>query len=213
MKRVNFELNDVDGKRHRYEVELFSCDEQARYQLMLGGSLIEGIGQLAAQLAPLVKSGAIDFDAGSFNLGDILGEVDWQGVPKIILPMIAEIERRGGSKVVADIFARTWRLTEVPEHRNLPVADGQPVDKDIRSHLADSGQRDLAFSDGNMAEYWKAAAMVLIVNFTRHGRNGSLGLNELVSMLTFGIVDPSAPANETQEPNTDRPSVAVSRRS
>lgn len=213
MKKVNFELNDVDGKRHRYEVELFSCDEQARYQLMLGGSLIEGIGLIAAQLAPLVKSKVIDFDSGQFNLGDILGEVDWQGVPKIMLPMIAEIERRGGAKIVAEIFAQTYRLMEVEEHKNLPVADGQPVDPYIRNHLADASQRDLAYSDGNMGEYWKAAAMVLIVNFTRHGRNGSLDLNSVVSMLTFGIVDPSAPAIETLEPSSARPSVAASLKS
>lgn len=212
MKIVNFELNDVDGKRHRYEVELFSCDEQARYQLMLGGALVQAVGQLAAQIAPLVKSGAIDFDKGNFNLGEILGEVDWQGIPKIMLPMIEEIERRKGPALVAEIFARTSRLIEVEEHKGLPVADGQPVDPYIRAPLSDPAQRDLAYSDGNLAEYWKAAAMVLIVNFTRHGRNGSLGLNELVSMLTFGIVTPSDTPNETTEPRAAKPSAAVSLR-
>jgi len=205
MKTVKFELADADDNVRVYEVELFSVDENARLQLLFGQPLIRAVGNLAATLAPAVQSGAVDLDGGEIDVKAVLGAVGWHDAPDVLLPVIEQIEAKGGPALVAQIFERTTRLVPIAELQDLPVAEGNPVDSDFRQPLKDSRMRDMAYGDGNMAEYWKAAAMVLLVNFTRHGRQGSQSLSSLFKTLIGGFFTASQKNTATQAPSVAQP--------
>jgi hypothetical protein len=211
MKTVTFELADADDNLHTYEVELFSVDENARLQLMFGQPLIRAVGNLAATLAPVVQSGAVDLDGGEIDVKAVLGAVGWHDAPDVLLPVISEIEARGGPEQVARIFERTTRLVPSPDLEGLPVADGNPIDPNFRQQLKKPEMRDMAFGDGNMYEYWRAAAMVLLVNFTRYGRQGSPSLSGLFKRLIDSFFPASPKSTATPAPNAEQPNASKRR--
>jgi hypothetical protein len=204
MKTVSFQLKDVEGVEHTYEVELFSCDENVRFQLMLSTPLINAIVNAVATLAPAFADGASIDDLASAAM-----KVNWLTAPGVFEPIPAMIEARGGAGLIAEIFQNTQRLIPIPNLKGQPTVTDSPVDSDFRQHLKNADDRDQAFGDGNYAEYWQAAAMVVLVNFTRHGRGASVNWKALLSSVTGGLLTPSMMATETETQknggSTDRP--------
>jgi hypothetical protein len=208
MKTVEFQLKDVEGVEHTYEVELFSCDENVRFQLMLSTPLINAIVNAVATLAPAFADGASIDDLASAAM-----KVNWLTAPGVFEPIPAMIEARGGADLIAEIFQNTQRLIPIPNlKKGQPTVTDSAIDSDFRQHLKESDARDQAFGDGNFAEYWQAAAMVVLVNFTRHGRGASINWKQLLSSVTGGLLTPSmmATGTETQKSggNIDRPQPA-----
>lgn len=200
MKTVKFSLKDSEGQSHQYEVELFSCDENARLQLIVSKPLLQMIGSVIAALVPAIADGVTldDLDA----ISGMLSKIDWLSAPGALTPLPEMIEERGGPDLVARIFERTARLLPVPELQGATTATGDAaIDPNLRLHLKLASARDEAFGDGNMAEYWAAAAMVLIVNFTKLGRSELIDWKQLVERLTGGILKPSK--TSTREPRKD----------
>ncbi len=204
MKTVEFQLKDADGLEHTYKVELFSVAENVKYQLMIAGPLMQAVGRTVAAVLPAVSGKKIgdvlkDMDA----LVNALQGVDWTAAPDAVTVIPEMIEARGGAALVTRIFSKTVRLTAIPELQSVATASGDgAIDSDLRQPLESPEQQDAAFGDGNYAEYWAAMAMVLIVNFTRYGRNGSGSWKGLVGTLTGGLVTPLTPTTATPPPSS-----------
>jgi hypothetical protein len=203
MKTVDFHLTDADGEQHKYVVELFNCDESVRLQLMVAAPLFDLVGQLLSALVPALGKGKLSELLKSTDaIAAGLQRVDWSTLPGALSALPAAIEERGGPVLIERVFAKTTRLVPIPEAQGAPsVTDGEPV-TDVRQQLAQSDWRDLAFGDGNYAELWSAFVMVLVVNFTRYGRNGSPGLKSAVETLTAGLVTVSPRSTETTAPKS-----------
>ena len=204
MKTVNFKLKDADGLEHEYEVVLFSVAENVKLQLMVAGPLMEAAGRALATVLPAITGKKIgDVLKDMSTLVAALRLVDWTSAPAALTVIPEMIEARGGATLITKIFNSTTRLTAIPELQNIATASGDgELDSDLRQPLADPVHQDAAFGDGNFRDYWTAAAMVLIVNFTRHGRNGSGSLKGLVGTLTGGLVTPSTPTTGTTPPSS-----------
>jgi hypothetical protein len=188
VKTVHFDLKDVDGVSHTYNVELFSVAQNAKLQLMCARPLLKAVGKLASVIAPAFRDLK---DAGIENVNalQIFTAVDWGEATDALLAIPEMLEGRGGAALVTEIFERTERMIPIPALQGLPTATDQSIPTAHPQALKSAQEQDAAFGDGNMAEYWQAAAMVLVVNFTRYGRHGSKGLSELVKKLTLGAVD------------------------
>ena len=201
MKIARFELEDCEATSHTYEVELFSCDENARLQLMCATPLLRAVGRLIGAITPALGEDGLQGAMGSMDgMIQALGKMDWTEVPEALAAIPEEIEKRGGPALVAEIFARTTRLTPVPELQSLPSVDDRKIETDLRQRLKLAGDRDLAFGDGNFAEYWAAVGMVLAVNFTRIGRSGSATWRDALRTLTGGLLTQSSLTTETPGP-------------
>lgn len=169
MNQITFTLDDADGVEHLYEVELYSVAEGAALQLMLSQPLIRLVGALGEALMQALAPGKLGF-LQRVQL------VKWDRVLDTLPALPEMIEKRGGPDLFNRVFARTKRVITVPD------ADGNKVE--IRQDLKDSAMRDQAFADGNYLELWSASVAVLLVNFTRHGRGGSLSWKRLLSSAT-----------------------------
>lgn len=203
MSIAKFSLTDCHGVAHAYEVERFTVRENAEFQLMLGAPLIKAIGNVINTLVPIIQDeetrteliGALPGDGEkkkvSVNVASIakaLGKANWQAAAEVLLPLPEMIMAQGGPDLVTRIFAKTDRLTTVPELQGLPNVGGEVVDPNLRQHLGQEAGQEQAFGEGNMAEYWKAAAMVLVANFSASGPDGSINWKGAVATLTGGIV-------------------------
>jgi hypothetical protein len=207
VKTVYFDLKDADGVSHAYEVDLYSVAENAKLQLMCAGPLLQALGRLAAVVRPALQAVPKGTTMENLDMASalkILGNADLESLPESLMAFPEMIEARGGPDLVTRIFAGTRRCIPIPALQGLPTAAGDDaIPSDHKQALADPVQQDAAFGDGNMGEYWQAAAMVLIVNFTRFGRRGSQPLSGLIKKLTLGIVDLSPVNTETQKPSPD----------
>jgi hypothetical protein len=203
MKTVEFDLKDADGESHRYEVELFSCDENVALQLIIAAPLMQTIGRTLAAVLPAVEGQAMsDVFKDMDSLSEALRRVDWTRAPDALISIPQMIEAQGGPALVQRIWAKTYRLLPIAELQNVATAHGDgKIESDYRQHLALAPERDNAFGDGNFAEYWQAVAMVLIVNFTRFGRNGSGSLSGLAESLMSAAAIPSHPTTGTAPPS------------
>lgn len=204
MSIAKFSLKDCHGVEHQYEVTRFTVDEQAAFQLKLGAPLMEGIAAAISTLVPIAQNeevrneimgalpgGGSGQGAVTLSLATIakaLSSANWQGAADVLVPLPRMILEQGGPGFIAEIFAKTERLIPVPELQNQPTVGEKPVDPNLRQKLGNAADRDAAFGDGNMKEYWKAAAMVLVANFTPSGPNGSIDWKGAVASLTGGIV-------------------------
>ncbi len=199
---AKFSLTDCHGVERQYEVTRFSADEQAEFQLKLGAPLIEGVAAAINTLVPIIQNEEIREELLGGMPGDgekkqitisvksiakALGSANWQGVAEVLTPLPKMILAQGGPAFIAEIFAKTDRLTPIKELQNQPNVGGPLVDPNYRQHLSKSEDRDAAFGEGNMREYWMAAAMVLVANFTPSGPDGSVSWKGAVSSLTGGI--------------------------
>lgn len=203
MKIVKFSLNDADGVAHTYEVELFSVKENVKLQLMCAQPLIKAIGKLAATIAPALRGLPGGEGEQEINVREVLSNVDWQSAPEILLSIPEMIEQRGGPDLVTRIFAQTTRLVPIEMLKGRPTISDKPVDPYHRQELELEEHQEHAFGDGNYAEYWQAAAMVLLVNFSRYGRDGSPSWRQLVKKLTLGVWTPYPMSTGTARPSGD----------
>jgi hypothetical protein len=141
------------------------------------------------------------------TLYEVLRKVDWTLAPGALIVIPEMIEARGGAALVAQIFAHTYRQIPIPELQNVATAHGDgEINSDYEQHLALPEKRDEAFGDGGSAEYWRAAAMVLIVNFTRFGRKGSGSLSGLAESLIAAAATPSTVTSATAPLSSASPS-------
>ena len=203
MKIVEFELKDAEGVSHRYRVELFSCDESVRLQLMVARPLFDMIGQLLGALVPALGKSKLSELLGSLDgIATGLQLIDWTTLPGALAALPAAIEDRGGPVLIERVFAKTTRLVPIPEAQGLASVSDGPVVTDMEQKIASSDWRDVAFGDGNFAELYQAFGMVLIVNFTRYGRSGSKDWRGIVETLTGGLVTRLTPSTETTAPSS-----------
>ncbi len=172
MKKLDFVLRDCEGEEHRYETELFSCDEAVSLQLLIAQPLLRAIGKIGAGVAP----GFAAIDGKGKTIPEVIAAMDLSGLSEALPEVPRMLEERGGPELIARIFKRTVRIHYAP--------DAESGKHEMRQALKDSHHRDAAFADGNYLELWQAVAMVLAVNFTRSGRNGFESLKELFSTLT-----------------------------
>lgn len=196
MRRVHFELNDREGAPHLYEVELFSCDENAALQLMVGQPAFEMVADLIGTLAPALVAGGLEVMLREGKLGDLAkallgGNVDVGRLSQLMAPLFRTLQEQEGPVVIARIFARTVRQVKVKELSGAPTTSGDGKHKDyIEQPLGDPEHRDAAFGDGNMGEYWLAALMVLVVNFFHVGRDQPATWSDAAQKLTGGLLQP-----------------------
>jgi len=195
LRTVHFELDDRDGKPHLYEVELFSCDENAALQLMVGQPAFEILADLLGTLAPALADGGLELMMREGKLSELaatlIGKVDVGRVSRVMGPLFAMLQEQGGPEVIARIFGRTKRQIKVKELRGVPTTSGDDKPRDyIEQALSDPDQRDAAFGDGNMAEYWLASLMVLVVNFFHVGRDRPATWSDAAKSLTGGLLQP-----------------------
>lgn len=203
MSIAKFSLKDCHGVERQYEVTRFTVDEQAEFQLKLGAPLMEGVAAAINTLVPIMQSDEIRAELGSMlpsegekaqvtidfkTIAKAMSAADWQSAAGVLMPLPKMILGQGGPGFIAEIFAHTDRLTPIKELQGQPNAGGPMVDPNYRQHLGIAADRDAAFGDGNMREYWTAAAMVLVANFTPSGPDGSVNWKGAVSSLTGGIV-------------------------
>lgn len=203
MSIAKFSLTDCRGVEHAYEVTRFSVYENAEFQLMLGAPLMRAVASAIGTLVPILqdsevrdeiaaalpkdgKSGKVTVSVAT--IAKALGAANWQEAAGVLEPIPEMIIAQGGPALVTKIFAKTERLTPIPELQGQPSVGEEVVDLNFREKLGTAPGQDSAFGEGNMAEYWKAAAMVLIANFTPSGPNGSVDWKGAVSALTGGIV-------------------------
>jgi hypothetical protein len=203
MKIVKFSLRDADGVSHVYEVKLFPVAESVRLQLICAQPLIRAVGKLAATIAPALKSLPGGEGEQEVNIRELLSNVDWEAAPEILTSIPEMVEARGGAQLVNEIFAHTTRLVPVDMLKGQPTIGDKPINPYHPQELKDPAQQEHAFGDGNYLEYWQAAAMVLLVNFTRYGRDGSPSWKTLVGKLTLGVWQPYPTSTETTRPSSD----------
>jgi hypothetical protein len=198
---AKFSLTDCHGAEHQYEVIRFTVDEQAAFQLKLGAPLMEGVAAAISTLVPIfqdeevrseIMSGLPDGKGQasiSFEtIAKALSSANWQNAADVLVPLPKMILEQGGPQFIAEIFAKTERLTPLDELKGRPTVTEDPIDPNFRLRLWKVDERNAAFGDGNMGEYWKAAAMVLVANFSPTGPDGSVSWKGAVSSLTGGIV-------------------------
>jgi hypothetical protein len=188
---AKFSLKDCNGVEHEYEVERFSVDEQADLQLKLGEPLMKALARTVAVLAPAMKSGGLGKAMQGGNLGEMakaLSDARWSEAADILTPLPKMIMAQGGPKMIAYVFSKTVRLIPVEGMRGQPTVTDQAPEHNMRQHLGDAGDRDLAFGEGNMGEYWRAAGMVLLANFTPPGPNGYVDWKRSLSSMTGGLL-------------------------
>ncbi len=201
MSIAKFTLIDCHGVEHAYEVERFTVDENAEFQLMLGAPLMQGVANAVNTLVPILQdaeirdslTGAVSSNTGSVTvsidtIAKALGAANWHSAAAVLMPLPEMIIQQGGPAMVARIFAKTERLTPIPELQGQPNVGGEVIDPNLRDKLGTPQGRDAAFGDGNMREYWKAAVMVLVANFTPSGADGLTDWKGAVAGLTGGIV-------------------------
>lgn len=203
MSIAKFSLTDCHGVEHQYEVTRFSVYEQANLQLKLGAPLMEGIAAAINTLVPIIQDeevrseilAALPQDGENkqvtINLqtiAKVLSSANWQSAANVLVPLPKMILEQGGPEFVTEIFSQTERLTYIKEHAGRATVTEEPIDTNFRQKLGNTADQDAAFGDGNMGEYWKAAAMVLVANFSPSGPNGSVSWKGAVKSLTGGIV-------------------------
>lgn len=203
MSIAKFNLTDCHGVEHAYEVTRFTVDEQATFQLKLGAPLMEGVAAAINTLVPIIQNEEVRSEIMAALPGDgekknvtinvqtiakALSSADWQSAANVLMPLPKMIMAQGGPTFIAEIFAQTDRLTAIPELQGQPNVGGEVIDTNLRQKLGKADDRDAAFGEGNMAEYWKAAAMVLVANFSPSGPDGSVSWKGAVASLTGGIV-------------------------
>lgn len=194
MSIARFSLKDCHGVLHDYEVERFSVDENARFQLLLSAPLFKAISRAVAVLAPAIKGGKLGeaMEEGTIKaMAFALSDANWADAAHVLTPLPAMILAEGGPALVAEILNKTTRLVPIEAMKNqtAPTVTGDaPPATHMRLELGRPEHRNQAFGAGNMAEYWKAAAMVLIANFTPSGPDGSVDWRNAVSDLTGGVV-------------------------
>jgi hypothetical protein len=212
MKTVEFEIKDSLGVFHTYEVDLFSVAENARLQIICARPLIRVLGKVGAVLRPAFAAIPEGMSASDLDIAavvKIISSADIEAAADALLSIPEMLEEKQGPELVTRIFAGTRRLVEIPALQGQPTVGDQQVPTAIKQDLRDPSHQDAAFGDGNMAEYWHAAAMVLIVNFTQYGRKGSMPLSALLGKLTGGIFSLSPTSTETQPQNNAAKTAAV----
>jgi hypothetical protein len=207
---AKFSLTDCHGVEHQYEVTRFSVRENAEFQLMLGSPLLNAVSSVIRTLVPIIQDEEIvselrDMMPSKEQLAEAvrggkktpvnvkaiakaLGAANWQAAAGVLAPIPEMIIAQGGPDLVTRIFAKTERLTPVKELQGQPSVGEEVVDPNFREKLSTEAGQDSAFGDGNMREYWTAAVMVLVANFTPSGPDGSVSWKGAVSSLTGGIV-------------------------
>jgi hypothetical protein len=185
VKTVEISLTDVDGAEHRYQIELFSCDESVRLQLIVAQPLLKALGQIAAGVAPGLAAG----EGEDVPLLQRIAAMDLSSLSEALPEIPRMLEERGGPELIQQIFKRT--------KRDMHAVDSDGVVHEHMAPLSAANNRDDAFADGNFLEYWQAVASVLLVNFTRHGRNGSLSSSDLLSAVTGGLIRRTKAATTT----------------
>ncbi len=197
MKTVEFELNDADGKPHRYAVELFSVDQNIRYQLMLAKPLIQAVGKAVAALSPVLGGLLGEEKQEDGWLLDAVQQIDWATAPDALSVIPEMLEARGGPVIVAELLSQTKRYMTADATVSVPVV-GDQVPEQPHLMMGVAANRDLAYGDGNYGELWSAVAAVVLVNFTRSGRNGSLNWRDALTSLTGGLLTQSKIGTVTQ---------------
>jgi hypothetical protein len=178
---------------HEYEVERFSVDEQARLQLLLGEPLFEAIAKAVSTLAPVIQEGGVRkaMEGGTLSeMAKALSGANWGEAAGVLTPLPKMILDQGGPRLVAQILSKTTRLVPVDALRDKPMPSLTDSDasRDLRQNLGDENDRNQAYGDGNMGEYWKAAAMVLLANFTPTGPTGFVDWKQSLQSMTGGIL-------------------------
>jgi len=205
VKTVHFDLKDVDGVVHAYEVDLFTVAEQARLQIICAKPLFRALGKVGTVISPALKSipaGITPADLDMAAVVKIMAHADLEAAAEALMSIPEMLVEQKGPDLITRIFAGTRRCVEIPALQGLPTASDEPIPTAYKQELRDSAAQDQAFGDGNMAEYWQAAAMVLIVNFTQYGRKGSRPLSDLLGKLTGGILTLSPKSTETEKPSS-----------
>jgi hypothetical protein len=218
VKIVNFQLNDSEGTAHRYEVELFSCDESAALQLEVAQPMMQVIGGALAAIMPALGGDMrerlerfIEGDTSSLTLSDVIeavSRVNWADAPEAFLSVPRTILQYGGPAMVQRVFARTNRCIENKEAAEAPTASDE-YDPYIRQPLADPKMRDMAFGDANYGEYWLAFVSVLLVNFTQRGRGELLTWSAFASHMTGGLWTRSSQITATTQQKNVSPIASV----
>jgi hypothetical protein len=207
---ARFSLTDCHGVEHQYEVTRFPVAENASLQLLLGAPLIDAVSNAISTIVPILQDAEVrDQIAAALpkkgpggeviegttkvtisfeTIAKVLGKANWVTAADVLKPLPEMILAQGGPALMTRIFAKTERLTPVPDLQGLPNAGGPVVDPNLRQNLGTAAGQDAAFGEGNMREYWVAGAMVLIANFTPSGPDGSINWKGAVSALTGGIV-------------------------
>jgi hypothetical protein len=191
---AKFKLDDCQGVSHEYEVTRFPVDENARLQLLLGEPLIKAVARAIGVLAPVIKEGGLAdaMEEGTLqSLAGALSGANWSIAADVLTPLPRMILDQGGPALIAQIFAKTVRKVPIDAMRDQPapvLSEDQPVGNCMRQELGNAAHRELAFGDGNMGEYWKAAAMVLVANFTPTGPDGSVSWKQAAESMTGGLL-------------------------
>ena len=203
MSIAKFSLTDCQGVEHQYEVTRFTVFENAEFQLMLGAPLMRAVASAIGTIVPILQdqevrdeiAGALPAAGASGNvtvsiatIAKALGAANWQQAAGVLEPIPEMIIAQDGPALVTRIFKHTQRLTLVKELQGQPSVGEEVVDPNLREKLGTTEGQESAFGEGNMAEYWKAAVMVLVANFTPSGPDGSVNWKGAVSALTGGIV-------------------------
>lgn len=203
MSIAKFSLTDCKGAEHQYEVTRFTVYENAEFQLMLGAPLMRAVASAINTIVPILQdtevrdeiaaalpkggeSGKVTVSVAT--IAKALGAANWQDAAGVLAPIPELIIANEGPALITKIFAKTERLTPIPELQGQPSIGEEVVDPNFREKLGTAAGQDSAFGEGNMAEYWKAAVMVLVANFTPSGPDGSVNWKGAVSSLTGGIV-------------------------
>jgi hypothetical protein len=203
MTTVNFELDDAQGVSHKYEVELFSVDVNANLQLKFVGPVMQAIGRVIMAAAPAMgdKSMAEVLSADYGEIAAMLKRIDWVKAPEAVAILSDVIQANNGSDLVAQILCQTKRYYHLPEIADAPTITNS-VPRQPCLDLAKATDRTTAF-ERNYGEYWSAALMVLLVNFTQSGSSGSTSLKDAFETLTLGVFKQSEKTEETPEPKGD----------
>ncbi len=208
MSIAKFSLTDCRGVEHQYEVTRFSVYENAEFQLMLGAPLMRAVASAINTLVPILQDQEVrdeiaaalpkkDADGKPVSgkvtisfatIAKVIGAANWQEAAGVLEPIPELIIAQGGPELITKIFRRTERLTPIAELQGQPSVGEEVVDPNFREKLGTKEGQDSAFGEGNMREYWTAAVMVLVANFTPSGPDGLVNWKGAVSALTGGIV-------------------------
>lgn len=193
MSVARFTLKDCHGVEFEYQVTRFSVDENAEFQLLLGEPLLKAIARAIEVLAPAIREGELGpaLESGTLqSLAEGLSGANWGAASEILTPIPRMIIAQGGPALIARIFSKTVRKVPIAAMATqaAPALTETPVADHMRLELGNPAHRDQAFGDGNMAEYWKAACMVLVANFTANGPDGSVNWKNALKNMTGGLL-------------------------
>lgn len=191
MSVAKFTLEDCKGVVHEYEVTRFTVDENAEFQLLLGEPLLKAVARAIGARAPVIKEGGLGdaMEEGSLSaLAGALSGANWGAAAEILTPIPKMIIEQGGSQLVAKIFAKTIRKIPIRAMQGQPTISESGVSDTMNLELWRAEHRDQAYGEGNMGEYWKAACMVLIANFTPSGPDGSVNWKTALQNMTGGLL-------------------------